>query len=258
MSGDSERHEKSQRPPRMRLIYHPLSPFARIAYIVAIERHLAEFISFQKVVVAPVHYEGWSTHNELVGKYNPSNKIPCLLVDPDSSDPQAIFDSRVICEYFDSFSSEYQMQLQVDSDQDQASRTTFFANKTTLAAVNGAIDAEILVIYEERLRADKGILYPEWIDGMRQKVFRGIDYLDMAVQRGQLRFRREHESINTGEAAAAVFLAFLDSRALDWRTGRHGLAEWFDQTWINRPSFTNTDPAKDWEPGVPGPQRSRI
>ena len=228
-----------------------------MAYLMAIERHMSDLVSFQKVVVAPVQYQGWSTHNELVGKYNPSNKIPCLILNPNSSDndndstsnistEQAIFDSRVICEYFDSFSPEYSLS--------RTNHASFFGDKTLLAAVNGGIDAEILVVYEERLRAEKGILYPEWVTGMRQKVFRAVDYLVRAVQTGQLRVRGQNQSVSTGEVGAAVFLAFLDARGLEWRKGRDGLRSWFDGTWVKRVSFVNTDPGADhWTSGVPGP-----
>jgi glutathione S-transferase len=46
--------------PAMKLIYHPLSPFSRKVYILALELGLADQITLEKVVVAPVFYPGWS------------------------------------------------------------------------------------------------------------------------------------------------------------------------------------------------------
>jgi glutathione S-transferase len=46
--------------PAMKLIYHPLSPFSRKVYILALELGLAHQITLEKVVVAPVFYPGWS------------------------------------------------------------------------------------------------------------------------------------------------------------------------------------------------------
>lgn len=44
----------------MKLIYHPLSPYSRKVYILALELGLADQITLDKVVVAPVFYPGWS------------------------------------------------------------------------------------------------------------------------------------------------------------------------------------------------------
>ena len=124
----------------MKLIFHPVSPFNRMSYIVAPERGCADQISLHQVVVAPVKYEGWSTDNDLVGRH--------------------------------------------------------FADKTLLAVVNGILDSEVLVIYEEKLRDEKGIRYDEWIEGMREKEVCGFDFLNAAVQRGDLRLRQHAESVS--------------------------------------------------------------
>jgi len=230
----------------MKLIFHPASPFARMCYIVALERPpLADRIHLHQVVVAPVRYEGWSTDNELVGRHNPIGKIPCLLLDETDSqgNQHAIFDSRVILEYLDTFGpQEYQLDAA-----SEASKKPFFVSKTILAAVNGILDAEILVVYEEKLRGEKGIKYEEWIEGMRAKEFRGFDFLEKAVKNGDLRLRTQDQSVSTCEAAAAVALAFFDARRVDWRTGRDALVDWSEKAWRNRESFVRTDPKKDWK-----------
>ena len=71
---------------------HPLSPFVRKVMVAAHETGLASRIRTERVVV------GANKPNADVMAVNPLNKIPTLVLD----DGTALYDSRVICEYFDS------------------------------------------------------------------------------------------------------------------------------------------------------------
>ena len=81
-------------PVGMKLIYHPLSPFSRKVYILALELGLASQITLEKVVVAPVFYPGWSDkyvplhHSDFSFLHiiNPHAHAP-LLATPTSQQP---------------------------------------------------------------------------------------------------------------------------------------------------------------------------
>jgi glutathione S-transferase len=149
----------------MKLIYHPLSPFSRKVYILALELDLASQITLDKVVVAPVFFPGWSDNNADVNAAgNPIAKIPTLVVDdfPDGNGASvAIFDSKFICEYL----------LQRAGVREDQSRKRYWQEKAVHAACDGMTDAEILVIYEERLREAKGLKWQPWVDGQREKEY---------------------------------------------------------------------------------------
>ena len=75
----------------MQLIYAAASPFARKVRVLAAEAGLLAEIELLDTAVLP------TTLNERVNRANPLGKIPVLLLD----DGQALYDSRVICEYLD-------------------------------------------------------------------------------------------------------------------------------------------------------------
>lgn len=149
----------------MKLIYHPLSPFSRKVYILALELGIADQITLDKVVVAPVFYPGWSDNNaDVSAAGNPVAKIPTLVVDdfPDGDDGSVgIFDSKFICEF---------LMQRAGVKEDQSGRR-YWQEKAVHAACDGITDAEILIIYEERLREEKGMRWQPWVDGQREKVY---------------------------------------------------------------------------------------
>src|ERR1041385_1729051 len=80
------------RPMRMKLHWSPRSPFVRKVMIVAHEIGIAEQIDCVRTVAATT-----KPHAELM-KDNPLSKLPTLVL----GDGTVIYDSPVICEYFDS------------------------------------------------------------------------------------------------------------------------------------------------------------
>jgi glutathione S-transferase len=228
----------------MKLIYHPMSPYSRKVYVLALELGLAESISLEKVVVAPVYFPGWSDNNlDVSNAGNPLAKIPTLVVDDfpgDPGNPVGIFDSKFICDY-----------LYARAGKDEAagkSERVRWLERSIHGAADGITDAEILVIYEERLRKDKGLLYQAWVDGQREKVSRGLDFLEKVAAEGVLKPHDPKQSVSVAEIATAVTLNMFNGR-LDWRSGRPNLVKWYEQ-WKSRPSFAHA-PAKsegNWGP----------
>ena len=83
------------RLPAMRLYWSSRSPFVRKAMIAAHETGVASRIETIRVEVAVTKL------NADVMAHNPLNKIPTLVLE----NGEVLFDSRVICEYFDSLTT---------------------------------------------------------------------------------------------------------------------------------------------------------
>lgn len=75
----------------MKLFWSTRSPFVRFVMVVAHEKGIADQIETEQVVVAA------AKPNATVMAHNPLNKLPTLVLD----DGSALYDSRVIAEYFD-------------------------------------------------------------------------------------------------------------------------------------------------------------
>lgn len=240
----------------MRLIYHPLSPYSRKVYMLALELNLADQISLQQVVVAPIPYPGWSDNNDLVAGKNPLAKIPTLAVDDaqDGGDGLAIFDSRVICDFLEDLTrgrGTVENSANGSNAGFAASTPTvssYWLNKTIHACSDGMLDAEVLVVYEERIRDERGLKFQTWIDGQRTKVSRGFDFLERQARDGVLRLREQEQDVSAAEVAVAASVAFLEIRGVTWKEGRPCLVKWVDN-WRGRESFVKTDSKVDWKAG---------
>lgn len=241
----------------MKLIYHPISPYSRKVYMVALEHGLADRITLEKVVVAPIPYTGWSDDNDSVAKSNPLAKIPTLVAGvEDGLDAElGLFDSRVICEFLES----HPQRKTRASDETHTTNTTTTATTTTWlsktihACADGMLDAEVLVVYEEKIRRERGLEFPTWIAGQREKIARGFDFLERqaaatAAGEGALRLREPAQDVSMAEIAVAAAVAFLDARHVPWQVGRPALAA-FVERWKDRPSFFGTDARVDWKVG---------
>ncbi|KAJ9660677.1 hypothetical protein H2198_002420 [Neophaeococcomyces mojaviensis] len=221
------------------LIYHPFSPFARKVFMYAIELGISELFTLRKVVVAPVHYPGWSDDVPFVGAFNPLAKIPTLAIGQDDG----FFGSATICAYVSALAR--QRGINVVGDESAAVDRVFWRRRTIEACVDGMLDAEILVAYEQRIRKEKGLYMDSWVEGQRQKVQRGISRLEQECQRGSLKVLGAHERADIADCAVAVVLGFLDIREVEWRSTAPGLDSWYESV-KQRPSFLQTNPLADW------------
>jgi glutathione S-transferase len=224
---------KPNKRPKMRLIYHPFSPYTRKVFILAHELHLAPHITLEKVVVAPIPIKGWSDNTEDVAKFNPMGKIPCLVTD---DVPTGIFDSRVICEYLTSLAG-------VTTQKDQR----YWQMRALHACADGIMDAAVLITYEVRIRKDRGLYFKEWVEGQKTKIVRGLDRFEAAAGEGVLSPPGDRPATGD-EVAVAVATALAEQMVflgLQWREGRPRLQEWMSK-WEKRESFLATPPTKDW------------
>jgi len=202
----------------MKLHFAIASPYVRKVRAVAIELGLENQIELINRAITPVSPEA-----ELNAD-NPLGKIPCLVTD----DGQALYDSRVICDYLNSQAAG----KCVIPDQGEARYTALRRQ----ALADGVLDATVGTRYETFLRP-KEYQWPSWIDAQTSKWRRALDQLETEV--GSF-----GDTVDIGTIAAACACGYLDFRYPDegWRDQRAGLASWYE-TFAKRPSMTKTAPA---------------
>jgi glutathione S-transferase len=231
----SQLAQSPKRIPKMRLMHHLFSPFARKVVVLAHELGLVQHMDFQKVVICPVPFPGWSDNNDDVSKYNPMGKIPCLI----SEDvPDSIYDSDVICEYLEDLAS---VSRKKDS--------RYWQLHTLHACADGILDAVVLITYEVRIRKERGLFFDEWMKGQQQKILRGLDRLEVAARDGVLPDPARAGPASADEVTIAVAAATTESTGylgIDWKGERTHLESW-KVKWEQRESFVDTPPGtKDW------------
>lgn len=222
--------------PKMRLIYHPFSPYTRKVFALAHELNLAQHITLSKVLVAPIPIKGWSDNTDDVAVYNPLGKIPCLVTE---DTPTGLFDSRMICEYLSDLAG-----VRVTKDQ------KYWQMRALHACADGIMDAAVLITYEMRIRKARGLYFKEWVEGQKTKIVRGLDLFEAAAREGVLKAPGP-DPASADEIAVVVAAAMTTQMAFlgpELQEGRPKLREWVGK-WEGRSSFVQTPPLKDWVVG---------
>ncbi len=201
----------------MKLFCAFASPFVRKVRILARETGVDAHIDEVVVKVAP------TAPSPDVYAINPLGKIPALITD----DGKAIFDSSVICAYLD---SQHPGSKMIPTDPDLHWRVL-----TIESLCDGILDAAILRRYEIALRPDDK-RSPEWLDGQRGKVMRGLNVLEHAID-------ELADNITLATIAIGCVCGYLDFRFADedWRTAQPRLATWFGH-FSQRSSMQTTIP----------------
>lgn len=201
----------------MKLFYSSASPFARKVVAVAHEVGLADRLIVVPASANPMEKE------KAIAQHNPAGKIPTLLTETG----EAIFDSRVICEYLDALSGSGKM-FPAGEGRWKALVLQSLADE--------ALDALILARYEQ-LHRPEHLRIPEWVDAQLHKVFTTLDVLD----RDWAHYLGAH--VNIGGIAVGALLGYVDFRFghVDWRASRPKLAAWFEG-FSSRPSMVASAP----------------
>lgn len=195
----------------MQLLYSPASPFARKVRIAAHELGLAERL--EVAVVNP-----WT--DETVRQVNPLSQVPALIAD----DGSAVFDSAVICEYLDALAGG---GLYPDGE-------ARWGALVLQALADGIGDAAVRAVVEGR-RAE-GERHADVVERAMKAVEAGLGAL------ADQTFWPDRFAI--GEIAVAAQLGYLDFRdVVDWRSGRPGLAAWYEAV-ARRDSMIATEPVQ--------------
>jgi glutathione S-transferase len=204
----------------MKLHWSPRSPFVRKVMIVAHEVGIADKLNCVRTVAATM-----KPHAELMLD-NPLSKIPTLVLD----DGTVLYDSPVICEYFDGLHRGPKL-----FPAEGAPRLTALRRQ---ALGDGWLDALIL------WRAEV----------MRPAEQQSQPYLASFSARNEATLaalEREASALasspfSIGHIAIGCALAYLDFRYADrqWRNDHPQLAAWH-ATFAARPSFRATEPIDD-------------
>lgn len=187
----------------MKLFGSTSSPFVRKARVLAKETGQGEEVQFEPVTLLP------TSPDELVNSANPLGKIPVLM----TNDDQAIYDSRVICEYLDARNRGSKMIPMLEADRWKA--------LTLQSLGDGIMDAGVSMRLEVALRPEK-YRWDDWYAAQDLKVQRSLDRLE-----GRASTLPDQPDIGTISVACA--LGYLDFRFGDWRDQRPKLAAWFEQ-----------------------------
>lgn len=196
----------------MILYYQTHSPFARKALVFAHEAGIAERLQV-------IHHETSPTlRNEQVHAENPLGKVPVLL----RPDGDAIFDSDVICAYFDTLHDGRRLIPENGEGRWRALRLQ--------AVAQGLAQAGIGLRWETDRRPE-ALRYPALADGYTEKVEQTYDWLEQTLDVGA--------QLDIGHIALATTLSWMAFRNLPSFRDRKKLTDWFD-TFEERPSMRAT------------------
>ncbi|MDZ7905462.1 MAG: glutathione S-transferase [Cypionkella sp.] len=197
----------------MKLYTSPTTPFGRKITVLLHEGGL-----LGQIEIVPVSGTALDV-GSLPLAHNPLGKIPVLLLD----DGTAIYDSRVISRYLD---DHFSLNLYPKGPE----LWPFLARE---AAIDGMIDAAVLMAYEMRLRPEEA-RFAAWVEGQWAKVTRALDMFEKSPLGAKTTML--HLSL-------ACALGYLDFRhgPRHWRHGRPQLALWYND-FAQRDSLMATMP----------------
>ena len=204
----------------MKLLSSSATPFGRKVEVVAIEKGLIDGMEVVATSTSP------TSPHEGLARVNPLIKIPTLILD----DGRALYDSLVICDYFDTLRPPRVIP---------ESGTGRWDVLTVHALASGICDAAVSSRYEQALRPEP-LRWPDWIKSQMKKIGSGLDWLDGNVT---MLGDAGTATVDLGQVAVGCALDYLDFRfpELDWRRTRPRLAAWHSE-FANRPSMQRTRP----------------
>jgi glutathione S-transferase len=203
----------------MKLIGSNSSPYVRKVRVVMAEKKLDYDYVVDNV---------WSPETT-IGLSNPLGKVPCLIMEGS----EAIFDSRVIVEYFDALSPVGKLIPSLGRERAEV--------KTWEALADGVLDASILARLEATWDGrTEGQRSQAWIDRQLTKVHASL----AAMSRGlgdKVFCVGIHLSL--ADIAVGVALGYLDFRfpEITWRESYPNLLKLQDKL-MQRSSFADTKP----------------
>jgi glutathione S-transferase len=197
----------------MKLLYQTHSPYARKALVFAHEVGIADRIEV-------VHHETSPTRrNAEVVAENPLGTVPVLI----RPGLPSLFDSDVICAYFDTLHRRERLIPAEGEARWQALRLQAVAQG--LAGAGGSLRWETV-------RRPEPLRYPALSDGYVQKLVTSYDWLEAELD--------VDSPLHLGHIALATALSWIAFRGLpDFRSGRPRLTAWLD-AFSARPSMQAT------------------
>ncbi len=194
----------------MKLFFSPTSPYVRKCMVVAHELGLTGRIDLLPSNAHPV------TRDQTIIAKNPLGKVPTLITD----DGQALYDSRVICEYLDDLGNGALFPK---------SGKARWEALTLQSLADGILDAALLARYQDGARPE-AIRCKEWRAGQLYKTETALAYLEGNLQGLAGR-------VDIGSLSMACALWYLDLRFTEllWRERYPKVAQWY-AAFSQRPS----------------------
>ncbi|MGQ7932345.1 glutathione S-transferase family protein [Paraburkholderia sp. D1E] len=205
----------------MKLHWSPRSPFVRKVMVCAYE---AGIVDKFECVRSPVAMDKLNLNLNLnLLPDNPLSKLPTLVLD----DGYVLFDSPVICEYFDTLHDGARLFP-------TEGRVRFVALQQH-AFAGGLLD--VLLLWRQERNKPQPQQRPEWLAAFKVKSTASLDALEQLAP--HLRF----DAIQIGDIAIACVLSYYDFRLpdLQWREGHPALAAWHAH-FVDRDSMRRTEP----------------
>jgi len=201
----------------MKLYGSLMSPFVRMSMVTAMECGLAARVQLLPAPVKPDEV------NEALAKLSPIAKVPVLETDHG----HAIYDSRVIMEYFTHVAGNKQLL-----PDDGVKR---FRILTLLALAQGTADASVALRYEVATRPEAH-RWPAFIERTKARLNACLDELEN-------NFHADLADVTLGSIATAVALGYIDVRDVvpGWRNNHANLSQFADR-FSKRESMMNTTP----------------
>ncbi|TEA77504.1 glutathione S-transferase [Allopusillimonas ginsengisoli] len=200
----------------MKIYYSAASPYVRKCMVVASELGLTDRIEKLACAASPVKMD------LTVAASNPLGKVPALITD----DGQALFDSRVICEYLNHLG---QGKLFPDASGER------WQALTEQSLADGLLDAALLARYETATRPAQH-QWKDWTDGQMRKIANALGHFEAVVT-------QRAGQVDIGMITLGCALGYLDLRFsdYDWRSAYPGVANWYAE-FSQRPSMQETIP----------------
>jgi glutathione S-transferase len=202
----------------MKLIGSLSSPYVRKVRVV-----LAE-----KAIECPLLLEDvWATDTKIQHS-NPLGKVPCLILD----DGKSLYDSRVICEYLDSFTPANNLI--------PAPLPEHIETRRWEALADGVLDAGVLVRLEhtQRRPAERS---EKWLARQRGKVMAGLEVMEKDLGTNEWCVAGHFTLADIALGCALGWIAFR-LPDMDWHSNHPNLGRHFERL-SQRPSFASTVPA---------------
>ncbi|MGA7776111.1 MAG: glutathione S-transferase [Paraburkholderia sp.] len=202
----------------MKLIGSFASPFVRKARIVFAEKKIDYNLVLENV---------WAP-DTTIHTFNPLGKVPCLVMD----DGEAVFDSRVICEYVDTLSPVGKLI--------PASGRERVEVRCWEALADGLLEAGVLVRIEG-VQREAEQRSEKWIARQRHKIDHGLVAMSQGL--GSKTWCAGNR-FSLADIAVGCALGYLDFRTpeLNWREPYPNLDKLF-QKLSQRQSFMDTMPS---------------
>jgi glutathione S-transferase len=200
----------------MKLYFSSTSPYVRKCLVVAHELGLYDRIERLPSNAHPVN------RDHALMAANPLGQVPTLLTD----DGQALYDSRVICEY---------LNLLAQGSLFPQEGPQRWAALTQQALADGMLAGCLLARYEDAVRPEP-LRWAQWRAGQLDKAATGLRWMEQHVSEFEVHW-------HIGTIALACALGYLDFRfaGWDWRAQAPRVAAWFARAG-GRPSFAATLP----------------